>query len=742
MSGIFSSPSEPANLNDGIDNQQIGLFATLLAMMIAAFHLLSRAGFAMDGPLFAYLVGFAAFLFLAPEGITRRFTTLSRLPGWIKAPPIGAGFILLLFSLIGFLWPAIGPGVLTLAALAGFLLLAMQVFNLFTRQPRPASIIFLVSTACFGIWLAVANFHFPLYIEQLIFPGGTMDTLSHAAFANMIDTYGHPSTGLHGAPFIPYHVGSHWMMNNLSHLFGIPVLRAYVTLFPIVILPFLFFTMLHFIKACRGALSAGPLSPLFSDKWFLLLFWVSHAGIIPVLNGLKNPLGLYWGNNWVPSLFSESYTFSLCFTFLLLTQLVLIFSQPHAKDNSSPFPKAFLLLALPLQFILIGLLKISQLFLLCFAYAYLYFRLQLFRSLFANLLTGVLVVVSYLTYSYGRPLEPTVWNAFSFLRENFPPWLVPLFFIFNLAWLLLYVYFRLQGPSLKINAIFPTRRYRLIDVELAVFLFAIGLIPLLTLDIAGRSGGFFIDFPVRLFIALALAAVPIGLRDLSFSRFPVKAIAGGLIVLMVSVGVYNTGYKLQQNLQQNLAFRSRILTHPNFVSERTQQRRIMNRWADYQPTPQTLGVLPDYIEKTWTYWVIVPGESLYRHPNWQTISYLMGLDHMPTSQKKELAVFIPRDNQAFWGMRQCQAMPFMIPALTGMAAIRGLPSTQCSAARLTKQYYGGYPLAKWENDTATSKPLPQESLCRMAQDTGIRHIYRIQAFQPKPQSDIVTCKSF
>lgn len=58
----------------------------------------------------------------------------------------------------------------------------------------------------------------PLF-EGVILAGEVCpDQLHYAAYSNMMLTYGIPSTGLDGVPFIPYHVGVHWVVARLSVL--------------------------------------------------------------------------------------------------------------------------------------------------------------------------------------------------------------------------------------------------------------------------------------------------------------------------------------------------------------------------------------------------------------------------------------------------------------------------------------------------------------------------------------------
>jgi hypothetical protein len=67
----------------------------------------------------------------------------------------------------------------------------------------------------------------PLFVERIYVGGAHLDTLFHASISQMIETYGIPSTGLDGLPYLHYHFGSHWIFAQFSKLIHMDPINFY-----------------------------------------------------------------------------------------------------------------------------------------------------------------------------------------------------------------------------------------------------------------------------------------------------------------------------------------------------------------------------------------------------------------------------------------------------------------------------------------------------------------------------------
>ncbi len=63
---------------------------------------------------------------------------------------------------------------------------------------------------------------------------------------------------------------------------------------------------------------------------------------------------------------------------------------------------------------------------------------------------------------------------------------------------------------------------------------------------------------------------------------------------------------------------------------------------------------------------------------------LYKLSLLSIEEKRRTLVYIPKTNRIFWkAFHRCKTVPFLIPSMTGMAMLHGLPDTECET-----NYYG------------------------------------------------------
>jgi hypothetical protein len=74
-----------------------------------------------------------------------------------------------------------------------------------------------------------------------------------------------------------------------------------------------------------------------------------------------------------------------------------------------------------------------------------------------------------------------------------------------------------------------------------------------------------------------------------------------------------------------------------------------------------------------------PQPFLSKNENWRIISKLEEVASVESSIKKRSVIYIPRSSEWFWasGLGDCSSLPFIVPAISGLAALRGGPLPSC-----------------------------------------------------------------
>ena len=74
-----------------------------------------------------------------------------------------------------------------------------------------------------------------------------------------------------------------------------------------------------------------------------------------------------------------------------------------------------------------------------------------------------------------------------------------------------------------------------------------------------------------------------------------------------------------------------------------------------------------------------PQPFLSKNENWRIISKLEEEASAPRFIKKKSVIYIPRSSKWFWesGLGTCNSIPFIVPVVSGLAALRGGPLLSC-----------------------------------------------------------------
>jgi len=602
--------------------------------------------------------------------------------------------------------------------LISFSLFAYVFYSWFQGVNYKHSYIFIGISVLFSIWIASFIWEYglrsPLFFERLIFfenihtYSAFKDTLFHSSIINMLQIHGVISTGLDGIHSFFYHFGSHLIFVGITKLLSASAVVFYSISFPIIFVPFMFSSLLLLAINLKKWKEKNNLLVdwnLRQDWKFWLVFFVANIGFIYYPFAHEN--ALYW-RVYV----SASYCLSLTFSFFLL-EILLSFAIYHNNLLTKKIELVFLLLVLPFILILIGLIKLTFVLLILALLFYLFIRLRLYKTTVYNLsfiiISGIGIVTIIVTIIVGLSVASkatgyeaqsvSIFNPFHFLRTWIKPSLWLFFLFFCCFWSILFITLRLwyeksinNIPHLK--TLFINRQ--LIDVEVILVLCIVGLLPGMLFHLPPynhaasiTSSSYFYNY--QNWIALSLLLASMGMFQNIFKKLK-KFYFILLIPVLFGAYFFVLNYIYPINA---------------FYSEELHLSQLIKNNPDYLSTPEA-----------------------------KILQLLHKIDRdMPLLEKKKMLVFIPQSNTDFWQAKfnKCDAIPFLVPAITGMAMLDGLPPTYCKP-----QYYG---YRSYENFGVRTKPqtnTKNRALCSNALDKGFSQILRIDSIYTKPR--LISCK--
>jgi len=599
-----------------------------------------------------------------------------------------------------------------------FLLFAYVFYTWFKGTSHRHSYLFIAMSVLFSIWVTSIFYGFgmkhPLYFEKLIFFESIpffkefKEVLFHSAIINMIQTHGVVSTGLDGIPPFFYHFGSHWIFADLIKLLGISATAFYNIAFAIIFIPLWFSSLLLLainIKKSRerNELFAGWC--LRSDIKFWIILFVANIGFI------HSPFAHDVLFFWELHIHNASYLLSLTFSFLFLAML-LSYAVSHNRTLTKTTDFIFLLLILPLMVALIGFTKLTMVFLILAFLFYLFIRLKLYKRVLFNLSfliiggMGVAIVMISLaiavsaksTVDFGSQSVSIIYPL-HFLRTWLHPSMWIVFLFFCCFWSILFITLRLSyekslNHSFQLNTLFIHKKW--LDVEIVLFFCIIGLLPGMIFHLPPynkidsiASNIYFFDFQKWIALSLLLASL------WQFNSF-IKKSKKLLLILVIPV-IFGIYFFIGNYIEQIHHLRNRELHLSQLIKSN----------SNYLSTNDgNLLKLLHQIDKS-----------------------------MLMSEKKKTLVFIPQSNTNFWNakLEACYAIPFLVPAITGMAMLDGFPPIHCKPKRFS---YENYENAGMRTKTQTNTD--NKALCSKALDKGFSQILRINSIYSQPR--LISCQ--
>jgi len=602
--------------------------------------------------------------------------------------------------------------------LMSFILFAYVFYTWFKGVPHRYSYLFIVLSFLFSIWVINLFYAFgmkhPLYFEKLIFFESLpffkefKEVLFHSAIINMIQTYGVASTGLNGIPPFFYHFGSHWIFADIIKLLGTSATAFYNIAFAIIFIPFWFSSLLLLainLKKWREGSELFVGWCLRSDIKFWLILFVANIGFLyyPFAHNI-----LFF---WELHIHNASYLLSLTFSFLFLG-ILLSFAVNYNHTLTKKTEFIFLLVVVPFMVALIGFTKLTTVLLILAFLFYLFIRLKLYKIVRYNLSflslsgMGIAIVLIGISIAFSDkstmdidPQSVSIIDPLHFLRTWVKPNLWLVFLFFWCFWSILFITLRLWyeksvNHSFQLNTLFINKKW--LDVEIVLLFCIIGFLPGMIFHLppynrvdSVASNIYFFDF--QKWIALSLLLASLGLFNLFIKK------SKKLVLILVIPVIFCTYFFIDNYLEP---------IHRLYKKELHLSQLIKNN--------------PYYLSST----------------DGQILKLLHQIDkNTPMSEKKKTLVFIPQSNTNFWNakLEACYAIPFLVPAITGMAMLDGFPPIHCKPKRFSYENYENAGM-RTKKQTNTN----DIALCSKALDKGFSQVLRINNIYRQPK--LISCQ--
>ncbi|MSQ82855.1 MAG: hypothetical protein EXR77_08055 [Myxococcales bacterium] len=485
-----------------------------------------------------------------------------------------------------------------------------------------------IATFCAGFAWGCGYQH-PRFFDHIAAGTAHLDTLFHGALAHMVAVHGLPSTGLDGTPQVFYHFGSHWWMAQLAHLVGATPLEFYQFGFQVLAIPWIIQQIIGLSLDLRAIRGHGQLR-LPTGPWFWLVAAAAWTGItVPYVRRFA----------WASANLVISESHALATGLLLAGAAVLLhwFAPASAERRANTalhgpaWPQPMVVKAalfVPVAVLTLGLVKISHMAVVCGLMGYLWWRLGLWRSALATVGLVATALAGWVAVRLTSSADSSGGIvAFDFFRnwvlrgDQWPQWLVQTALFIGSHYALTLALVLVRWRQLRgFSQLF--RGTATLDVELAVVAAIGASLPGLILAIDGGGAYYFSDIQRWLSLVLLLSVLPTPQLSAPMlyqprPRTPWSS-RSALAALVLLVG-YNT-YEGADRLY-----------HCN----------------DTAP----------------------PADADRR----DVIARLRTLAALPVAERRQAAIWVPRDVSAYWRMLPTLAAPLTAPAIAGLAHIDGLP---------------------------------------------------------------------
>ena len=639
------SPSEPDKVSGQPGQHRARLvcaFASVVPLLMFATVVILRGGFPTPVAALCKIAGISLLVVNAGAfGSTKN---------WMLCGPMLSLLTLVLVTAIGLSPLGSMVWIGTVIAIAGGVICAWNVIAVVSR----AGLLQAVALVFLGLFLGlyaesmywrVTSVHDVVYAESMLAGRVATDVVEQAAVVNMIATYQLASTGLDGLLPLRYHNGSLWMAEGLRRLCGFRALDFLAYGYGILLIPLYVAAFFGCAELLRASIRREFGLPTF-------IFWaaslVAFVGVFPFTD---DPLHLNFNEIVINS---DSFLLTVTLSLLLIGVAVWFYQSLSARDfvwNGQD--KIAVAISLPSVLILIGWVKISQIYLLLALAVYLCWRVKWLRT-WPFLLGTAFSTLSLVVMLYGE-MGANKSSLAPFNFDRIPPEWVPYFFVgyFAWAWLFLVLWARFCGVGTLRELLTAAKDGKSILVELVCVAAVSGITPYLLINFYSPAWKYFTEFQGVLAGIFAIAFWP----QFKFASLWQRARDGSLtlsITLLCGLALTVCGHL--------------------FITTLASSYRMLKRGCE---TRAVLAGLPD------TAWRQEVGQIKARRSvvsaafatRTHLLDCLVGLGKQPVEQRRGVALYIPKTNRTYWDMRQMGdgTTPFIAPAIAGMPMVDGLP---------------------------------------------------------------------
>ncbi|QQR59923.1 MAG: hypothetical protein IPG59_10705 [Candidatus Melainabacteria bacterium] len=481
---------------------------------------------------------------------------------------------------------------------------------------------------CITSILFADKYHHVFFLQRLGFGETSTDTLYHSAILNISKNYNKLSIGIDGVPYTAYHMGSHWLFSQWCKLLGVGGLNFYLVGFGCLGIPLLLKSMLTFGEQISRIYLQQREQKTGENYFVLYRFAILILGFATFLpSPAARSVGL-----WRSVLTSESYATAITLLFFLLSLGIEYFGNVKSSQKER-IPTINLIVKIGWIVALFGMIswcKLSVGFVAFIFLGYLMLRHVLissllnFRSKFLIILPvflgAMLALVIYLSakFPYQSQFAP-----FAFISTFISPHLVPVHVLLFYGWIWIFLgYVLLIANKTKFQSA-NVRNIEHLVLEALIILGLICTIPSAVIDLPAGDIISFMEPQYWLSICFFMA--------LSYSCFHTlegKQIDSmkRVLVAIAALGLINT-----------------CISSVTFVKEIMKSKQIISSKRNEYPVLQ------------------------------KALVFLGDLEPLPAREKRDLGVFIPQRIKGYWLSMPPISIPFVIPAISGLAAIDGLP---------------------------------------------------------------------
>jgi hypothetical protein len=425
-----------------------------------------------------------------------------------------------------------------------------------------------------------------------------------------------------------------------------------------------------------------------------------------------------WTSNLV---ISESYAVAIPVALMLLASVMVFWRQrgnAAVTGNARISDFAFLAIFLAAGLIALGYVKISFMILGFGAAGYAALRVGAWRqwplALIGLWIAGI-VAVTYQRVSLVAHREGVV--PLDFLKSFVPRQWWAFFVIAQLLWTLLYIALRLRQENAHTagDVVALARTRKILDVEVLAVIAVAGILPGFLLHIDGGSAFYFSDIQRWVALAFFLTSAATIQRRVEWNRMSglgklaLAFVALPFIVSTARNSVYWTTRMLKANVE---------LRHSLYPE---------NERAAITPGLRSLPRLTDAVKLE---------QGLKASVNYNPIQGLLQLNRLPLQDKETSLVFVPQSETKYWTILKrpgaCAFSGFVVPSLTGIAMIDGMPAADC---RLSP-YYG---LSLFRHRTGPQTEAEARDICLRLNDSRFDRVIELHFDDAGRMSTTVVC---